>query len=152
MSEESVDSTIYLLCAEYYRNREAQYDVDDYYVEGMVLLHLPLRSDIDASLVESTMKQLVLQLLAEENREELVDSFPKFSKMLQDGGLFWFHLMRKEHKERLPQDFHSNAFTEEELLGIAPIEEELPREFWFDRDGDPLEGPPDRLMGLLWGS
>jgi hypothetical protein len=72
--------------------------------------------------------------------------------MRTESALWWFHLMRKDHKERLPQDFHTNAFTEEELLGTAPAQDPdlLPKEMWFDRDGDPIEGPPDRMMAFLY--
>ena len=143
---------VYLLCAEHYRNAEATYGADDYFVDGIVLLRMPLDPLMDRSTLETSMKQALVQLQSSEAASEVEKGFPKFHTLKQRGGLFWFHLMRQEHKDRLPQDFHTNAFTEEELLGIAPAEDPdlLPKELWFDRDGDPIEGPPDRLMGLLY--
>ncbi len=143
----------YLLCAEHYRNAESQYDEDDYFVDGLVLMHLPLPPKLDRHELETVMKKVVQQLQTPENREDLQKTFPKFSALMKESPLWWVHLMRKEHKDSLPKDFHTSAFTEEELLGIAPEEdpEELPKEMWFDRDGDPMEGPPDRAMAFLYG-
>lgn len=143
----------WLFCVEHYRNIETQHDAEDYMVDGFVLLRLPLPDDIDRSQLESDVKTLVRRLQDASLDGEVRKSFPKFHALKGRGGLWWIHLMRKSHKERLPQDFHTNSFTEEELLGTAPAEDEslLPREMWFDRDGDPIEGPPDRLMGMLYG-
>ena len=143
----------WLFCVERYRNTEAQYDADDYMVDGFVLFRIPLPDDLERAKLEPEMKALILKIQAPENAADIKANFPKFQSLRDEGGLWWVHLMRKDHKERLPQDFHPNSFTEEELLGIAPAEDPdlLPREMWFDRDGDPIEGPPDRLMALLYG-
>jgi hypothetical protein len=142
----------YLLCVEHYRNTEARHDAEDYFVDGLVLLQMPLVLDSDRVALEATMKKLILELQSPENEQELAKSFSKFHALRQRENLWWVHLMRKEHKERLPQDFHTNAFTEEELLGTATEEDpdDIPREMWFDRDGDPIEGPPDRMMAFLY--
>ena len=142
----------YLLCAEHYRNTESQYDAEDYFVDGLVLMHLPLPLRLERGRLETVMKAVVQQLQAPENQEDVKRAFPRFHTLRAEKGLWWIHLMRKEHKDALPQDFHTNAFTEEELLGTAPFEnpEDVPKELWFDRDGDPLEGPPDRSMAFLY--
>jgi len=146
------DLKVYLLCVEHYRNAEATYDAEDYFVDGIVLIRMPLDPFQERSALEATMKQALVQLQTPEAAKEVEQAFPKFHALKEKGGLFWFHLMRQEHKDNLPKDFHTNAFTEDELLGIAPAEDPdlLPKEIWFDRDGDPIEGPPDRLMGLLY--
>lgn len=146
------DLKVYLLCVEHYRNAEATYGADDYFVDGIVLIRMPLDPFQERSALEGTMKQALVQLQTPEAAKEVEQAFPKFHALKEKGGLFWFHLMRQEHKDNLPKDFHTNSFTEDELLGIAPAEDPdlLPKELWFDRDGDPIEGPPDRLMGLLY--
>lgn len=143
----------WLFCVERYRNMELSHDAEDYMVDGFVLFRLPLPDDLERVKLEPEIKSLIGKLQAPEQSKEIQENFPKFHALRKEGGLWWVHLMRKEHKERLPKDFHTNSFTEEELLGIAPAEDPdlLPREMWFDRDGDPIEGPPDRLMGLLYG-
>jgi hypothetical protein len=143
---------VYLLCVENYRNAESTYDAEDYFVDGIVMLRMPLDPNQDRAALEAIMKQALVQLQSPEAAEEVEKGFPKFHAIKQKGGLYWFHLMRQEHKDNLPKDFHTNSFTEDELLGIAPAEDPdlLPKELWFDRDGDPIEGPPDRLMGLLY--
>lgn len=146
------DAHEWLFCVERYRNAVNNYDTDDYMVDGFVLFRIPLPDDLERSKLEPQMKSLIVKLQAGENSEEVKSNFPKFHAMRVEGALWWFHLMRKDHKEKLPQDFHTNAFTEEELLGIAPAEDPdlLAREMWFDRDGDPIEGPPDRMMAFLY--
>lgn len=143
----------WLFCVERYRNAEAQHDADDYMVDGFVLFRIPLPDDLERAKLEPEMKALILKIQAPENAADVKTNFPKFQSLRDEGGLWWVHLMRKDLKERLPQDFHTNSFTEEELLGIAPAEDPdlLPREMWFDRDGDPIEGPPDRMMAFLYG-
>ncbi|MBK9576206.1 MAG: hypothetical protein IPK50_23790 [Fibrobacterota bacterium] len=143
----------WLFCVERYRNTEMSHDADDYMVDGFILLRLPLPEDLERVKLEPEMKTLIGKLQAPEQRDEVKKNFPKFHGLLVAGGLWWIHLMRKDYQERLPKDFHTNSFTEEELLGIEPAQDPslLPREMWFDRDGDPIEGPPDRLMALLYG-
>ena len=142
----------YLLCVEHYRQAEAKFEAEDYFVDGLVLLNIPLPLRTPRVEVEAAMKKIILQLQAPEHAKEVAGSFPKYHSLRQEQALWWYHLMRKEHKDRLPTDFHTNQFTEEELLGTAPSEDpdDLPREVWFDRDGDPIEGPPDRMMALLY--
>jgi len=142
----------YLLCVEHYRQAEAQHDAGDYYVDGIVLLSLPLPHGTERTEVEGVMKKVIQQLQSPENADDVKGSFPKYHALREAQALWWYHLMRKDHKDRLPQDFHTKQFSEEELLGIAPSEDpdDLPREMWFDRDGDPIEGPPDRMMALLY--
>lgn len=142
----------YLLCVEHYRNSETQYGEEDYFVDGLVLLHLPLPTTVARTDLEGAMKKIIVQLQAPEHADEMARSFPKFHTLRQEVPLWWYHLMRKDHKETLPKDFHTNAFSEDELLGIAPAEDPdgLAREMWFDRDGDPIEGPPDRMMAFLY--
>ena len=146
------DAHEWLFCVERYRNAEASHDVDDYMVDGFVLFRLPLPDDLERVKLEPEMKSLILKLVAPENEDEVRENFPKFHTLKVDRTLWWVHLMRKDHKESLPQDFHTNSFTEDELLGIAPSMDPdlLPREMWFDRDGDPIEGPPDRMMACLY--
>lgn len=143
----------WLFCVERYRNSELSHDADDYMVDGFILLRLPLPDDLERSKLEPEIKTLIGKLQAPEQRDEVRKNFPKFNGLLEAGGLWWIHIMRKDHHQQLPKDFHTNSFTEEELLGIAPAQDPslLPREMWFDRDGDPIEGPPDRLMALLYG-
>jgi hypothetical protein len=142
----------WLFCIERYRNLELTHDADDYMVDGFILLRIPLPEDLERARLEPEMKSLILKLQQAENEKEVQENFPKFHAMRAEGGLWWVHLMRKDHKATLRQDFHTNSFTEEELLGIAPSEDPdlLPREMWFDRDGDPIEGPPDRMMAFLY--
>ncbi len=142
----------YLLCAEHYRNSQSQYDAEDYFVDGIVLMHLPLPVKLERERLDAVMKSVILQLQSPENLPDIQRVFPRFHTLRTEGKLWWVHLMRKEHKEKLPQDFHTNVFSEEELLGIAPPEDPdaVPRELWFDRDGDPIEGPPDRAMAFLY--
>ncbi|MCB9496073.1 MAG: hypothetical protein H6686_04205 [Fibrobacteria bacterium] len=143
----------WLFCIERYRNPELSHDVDDYMVDGFVLFRLPLPDDLERVKLEPEIKSLILKLQAPENVDEVKANFPRFQALRDEGGLWWVHLMRRDHKESLPQDFHTNSFSEEELLGTAPTEDPdlLPRELWFDRDGDPIEGPPDRMMAFLYG-
>ena len=142
----------WLFCVERYRNMELAHDSEDYMVDGFVLFRIPLPDELERAKLEPEIKRLIQKLQAPEQAKEVQENFPKFHALRQENSLWWIHLMRKEHKENLPKDFHTNSFTEEELLGIAPAEDPdlLPREMWFDRDGDPIEGPPDRLMGLLY--
>lgn len=142
----------WLFCVERYRNTEALHDADDYMVDGFVLFRIPMPDSLERARLEPEMKSLILKLQAPENEADVKENFPKFHSLRVEQSLWWFHLMRKDHKDRLPQDFHTNAFTEEELLGTAPAEDPdlLPREMWFDRDGDPIEGPPDRMMAFLY--
>jgi hypothetical protein len=143
----------YVFCVERYRQAESTYGADDYFVDGLVLVHLPLPLRANRAELESAIKKIVLQLQSPEHEKDVARTFPKFHSMRSEVALWWYHLMRKEHKERLPRDFHTNQFTEEELLGIVPEEDpdNLPKEMWFDRDGDPIEGPPDRVMALVYG-
>ena len=142
----------YLLCVEHYRNAQSQYDAEDYFVDGIVLMHLPLPPDLERERLDAVMKNVIVQLQQPEAAADIKRVFPRFQALREAGTLWWVHLMRKEHKENLPQDFHTNAFTEEELLGLAPAEDPdaVPKELWFDRDGDPIEGPPDRSMAFLY--
>lgn len=146
------DAHEWLFCVERYRNAENNYDPEDYMVDGFVLFRIPLPDDLERVKLEPEMKSLIVKLQAAENTEEVKSNFPKFQALRTEGALWWFHLMRKDHKEKLPQDFHTNSFTEEELLGTAPAEDPdlVARELWFDRDGDPIEGPPDRMMAFLY--
>lgn len=155
MTEDTPNEEIlldYLLCAEHYRNRESQYDAEDYFVDGIVLMHLPIPPDLERERLDGVMKNVILQLQSPETAADIKRVFPKFHTLRESGDLWWVHLMRKEHKENLPKDFHTGHFTEEELLGIAPAEDPdtVPKELWFDRDGDPIEGPPDRSMAFLY--
>jgi len=142
----------YVLCVEHYRNSESQYDAEDYMVDGIVLMHLPLPPDLERERLDTVMKNLIVQLQTPESTADIKRVFPRFHALREAGSLWWVHLMRKEHKEKLPKDFHTNVFSEEELLGIAPAEDPdaVPKELWFDRDGDPIEGPPDRSMAFLY--
>jgi hypothetical protein len=142
----------YVMCVEHYRQMEARHDAEDYFVDGLVLIHIPLPERTGRVDIETAMKRIILQLQAPDHAQEIAKSFPKFHAMREQESLWWYHLMRKDRKERLPQDFHTNDFTEEELLGTAPAEDPdlLPMEMWFDRDGDPIEGPPDRMMAFLY--
>lgn len=143
----------WLFCVERYRNTEANHDADDYMVDGFVLFRLPLPEDLERAKLEPEIKAMIGRLQSTENEEDVKRNFPKFHALRVEQPLWWYHLMRRDHKERLPQDFHTNSFSEEELLGTAPAEDPdlLPREMWFDRDGDPIEGPPDRMMAFLYG-
>jgi len=142
----------WLFCVEQYRNAENTYDADDYMVDGFVLFRIPLPDDLERARLEPEMKSLIAKLQTADNDAEVKENFPKFHTLKASGGLWWVHLMRKDHKENLREDFHTNAFTEDELLGIAPAEDPslVSREMWFDRDGDPIEGPPDRMMAFLY--
>lgn len=146
------DAHEWLFCVERYRNAEANYETDDYMVDGFVLFRLPLPDDLERAKLEPEVKSLIMKLQSAENDSEVKSNFPKFHALRTESSLWWFHLMRRDHKESLPQDFHTNAFSEEELLGTAPTQDPdlLPREMWFDRDGDPIEGPPDRMMAFLY--
>jgi len=142
----------YILCVERYRHPENTYEAEDYFVDGLVLIHLPLPQSTDRTELEGAIKKIILQFQSPAHEAEIKKTFPKFHALRTEVTLWWYHLMRKEHKEKLPQDFHTNQFTEDELLGIAVAEDPngLTKEMWFDRDGDPIEGPPDRMMAFLY--
>ena len=108
----------WLFCIERYRNLELTHDADDYMVDGFILLRIPLPEDLERARLEPEMKSLILKLQQAENEKEVQQNFPKFHAMGAEGGLWWVHLMRKDHKATLRQDFHTNSFTEEELLVI----------------------------------
>ena len=71
------DLKVYLLCVEHYRNAEASYDAEDYFVDGIVLIRMPLDPTQDRASLEATMKQALVQLQTSEAAKQLEQSFSK---------------------------------------------------------------------------
>lgn len=153
----------FMLCAETYRTKEQSYDADDYVVDGIKLLYFPfsvddIKSLQDSSNGETTTEvlskrlQFALKLFVEQLKNPLASpqiakTFPRFSSLQQSEHGYWYHITTNADLAKRPKEFNSNAFTEEQLLGISEEESDLVNvSFYFNSDGEVIDGPPDKFM------
>lgn len=137
----------FVVCAEYYRTENEGTEEDDYFVDGMKLIFLDLPAGAREEQVLTfsfSMKQLLEKFKEPGSLPDLRAAFPKFCKLLDEGKPFWFHAMDPDVLAKKPKEFHTNAFSEAELLGEPPETE--PVELFLNSSGDPIDGYPDKFM------
>lgn len=137
----------FVVCVECYRTENSGTEEDDYFVDGMKLVFLDLPAGTREEQVHTfsfSIKQMMERLNTPENVPAFKATFPKFFKLLEEGRPFWFHAMEPEVLEKKPKEFHTNAFSEAELLGEPPEAE--PVELFLNSSGDPIDGFPDKFM------
>lgn len=137
-----------LLCAEYYRTKDQGTDIDDYFVDGMKVLNLTIPDSFSQNQEECDkyFQALILTFLGaiqDPQPTQPQAMFPKFTALVKSGNPFWFHVTTQDGLNKRPNEFHGNAFSESELLGI-PVEEEL--SILYSSAGIRLDGHPDKFM------
>lgn len=149
----------FVLCAETYRTPEQGYNEDDFFVDGMKLLYFPYQEgDFAATettsipehlgeVFQSALKLFVAQLQNPESAAQFARSFPKFHALTVSGKGYWYHITTNTSLAKRPKEFNSNAFTEEQLLGVSEEDTSLDSlSLYFNSDGDLIEAPPDKFM------
>jgi len=153
----------FVLCAETYRTKEQSYDADDYVVDGIKLVYFPFsagevknlqessggenRTEVLSKLLQSTLKLFTEQLKNPLAASQMAKTFPRFDSLRQSEHGYWYHITTNADLAKRPKEFNSNAFTEEQLLGVSEEENDLENvSFYFNSDGDLIEGPPDKFM------
>jgi hypothetical protein len=142
-----------LILAEWYRTVEQTGDVDDLQVDGIVVLRVPAQYTGERDGFEENIVNIFQPMLKDFIKAMRTDAsaqraFPKMHARIQAGTGHWFRVSSEQVLAAKPKDFHSNHFSEAELLGLQPEEldplETL--EITFNSDGDRIEGPPDKFM------
>lgn len=134
------------LCAEFYRTPEQGMDPEDYMVDGMKVLHLNMDDTIMNNHEErDKIFQSMLTTFVEGIRNNSIaqTNFPKFTALVKSEKPFWFHVTTTEGLDKRPKEFHTNHFSESELLGV-PVEEEV--SILYSSAGIRLDGHPDKFM------
>jgi hypothetical protein len=140
-----------VICCEWYRTPDQTYQVDDYMVDGIVVLKPVLdcteAKDLsdDLELYFSTMLKNMVQGMKEVPEAQL--QFPKLWAKMTEGVPYWFHIMTRDSLDSKPKEFHGNGFTDAELLG-APVEEEQKPtlDLMYNSDGERIPDHPDKFM------
>ena len=144
-----------LICAERYRTKEQTYDTDDFLVDGVKLFRLPVLVDTDipfekiAEQLKAEFKEPLVQFVTDVREGKHSDHFPKFTQHLLADGVFWFHVTTDCALADRPKEFHTQGFSEAELLGLPADEQPDPLStlsLYISSSGEPLDGPPDKFM------
>jgi hypothetical protein len=168
-----------VVCLETYRTPDQTYTADDYFVDGIKLLRLPLQftPTEDADATESTtdmvrryleqfstdfIKQIRLALKSTDPqaRAMLEQTFPRALKIMDTDTPHWYHVTTDAALSKRPNEFHGNGFSEAELLGVAESDSEsetaqVPETIaeavsvYLNSDGDVIEAPPDKFLSAM---
>jgi hypothetical protein len=159
-----------LICMEFYRTPDQTYTADDYVVDGIKIIRIPMQFEPvsgDATDTSEAIKQISIEVgkraittsfakFAELKASEQIalrQSFPKACACLDNGTPHWYHITTDAALAQRPQEFHGNGFSEAELLGATDTDEDgaldlsaLNISVYLNSVGDEIEAPPDKFM------